>query len=85
MPQTARLARRPAPPTGSTGHVRFEAACAPGGMAGMGAKRPKAEWQPVDAGAQTPAIRRRPFVTFDKPQEQQRSNERATAWNGGVR
>jgi hypothetical protein len=53
-------------------------------MAGVGALWPKAEGQPVDAGAQIPAIRRRQFVTFDKPQEQYRSNERAKAWNGGV-
>ena len=46
-------------------------------MAGVGALWPNAEGQPVDAGAQIPAIRRRQFVTFDKPQEQHRSNERA--------
>jgi len=45
---------------------------------------PKAEWQPVDAGARLPAIRRRQFVTFDRAQEQHRFNERAKAWNGGI-
>jgi hypothetical protein len=54
------------------------------GTAWFGWSWPKAEWQPVDAGAQIPAIRRKQFVTFDRAQEQHRSNERAKAWNGGA-